>query len=444
MSQTVPPPVETELPPAKAPPRDRSIPWGWAVFALGLTTALFVAFVVFRLQGFIDKDIDPYGFGKMGETIAAGHWFQGAGNLLHRKAPLYPLVIGMIYALFGDHARLIFVLHAFYFAGTCVLAFDLGRRIFNRRTGFIAGVVCAVDPVMLRYVPSLHLETQLTFFVTLFVWLVVLFYEQPTLKRGVLVGLVAGAATLTKAVPLLLPVLFMIGIALSYRSARRRGEQRPTPWKPIVAVFLAMGCTILPWTIRNYHASHHVVLVSTGTSDAFLRGFIFTETPYITLQKPPYTDAENASNAYFIGLAEAAGTDWRNDDYGMDRLLNKEAKRRLIHEPGAVARKTAIGLLTFWYEMTDFKNSLVAFVLAVGAWALAIVGWRQARRERRPTWLLLLPVFYFNILLAFLLALGRYSVPILPALLVVSAFGVDTLLSRRASAAAPDLRSAST
>ena len=65
----------------------------------------------------------------------------------------------------------------------------------------------------------------------------------------------------------------------------------------------------------------------------------------------------------------------------------------------------------------------MAFVLAVGAWALALIGWRRARRERRPAWLLLLPVLYLNISLALLLALGRYSVPILPALLVLSAYG---------------------
>ena len=34
-----------------------------------------------------------------------------------------------------------------------------------------------------------------------------------------------------------------------------------------------------------------------------------------------------------------------------------------------------------------------------------------------------------NLLLAALLALGRYSVPIMPALLVAAAYGVDALLS---------------
>ena len=54
-------------------------------------------------------------------------------------------------------------------------------------------------------------------------------------------------------------------------------------------------------------------------------------------------------------------------------------------------------------------------------------------RERRPAWLLLLPIFYLNISLALLLALGRYSVPILPALMVLAAFGADTLLTRRSA-----------
>ena len=54
--------------------------------------------------------------------------------------------------------------------------------------------------------------------------------------------------------------------------------------------------------------------------------------------------------------------------------------------------------------------------------------WLTAR-----AWLLMLPVLYLNLVLALLLALGRYSVPILPALIVMSAFGVDTLLDRRAA-----------
>jgi 4-amino-4-deoxy-L-arabinose transferase-like glycosyltransferase len=403
------------------------------VFAFALGTGLLMGFVVFRVQSLVDQNTDPYFFGDMGKSIADGNGFEGFGSLITRRAPLYPIVIGGVYAVFGDHQKLIVLLHVLMFSGTCVLAYDMGRRLFNHRTGVIAGFVCALHPMLLRYIPNLHLETQLTLLITLTAWLTIRFYERPTVAAGALVGLASGAAALTKAVALLYPALFVAGIILACRAARRRGEQRPTPWKPILAIFVVMGCLILPWTARNYRSSGHFVLISSGTSDAFLRGFIFTETDYITLRRPPYTDAENASNAYFEALAEAEGTVWERDDYETDQILNKEAKRRLFAEPGPVLRKSVIGVFTFWYQLTSLKNSLLALVLALGAWFFAVIGWRQARREQRPAWLLMLPVLYLNLVLALLLALGRYSVPILPALIVMSAFGVDTLLDRRAA-----------
>jgi hypothetical protein len=81
--------------------------------------------------------------------------------------------------------------------------------------------------------------------------------------------------------------------------------------------------------------------------------------------------------------------------------------------------------------MTTLTNSLVAGVSALVLWILALVGWRRARAERRVSWPLFLPIFCLNLSLAALLALGRYSVPILPSLVVLGAFGIDTLLLRR-------------
>ena len=104
-----------------------------------------MAFVVFRIQGLVDSDVDPYYFGAMGRSIADGHGFAGFGDLIHRRAPLYPIVIGAVYTVFGDHDRLIFVLHALFLAGTCVLAYDLGRRLYTKRAGVIAGVACALS-----------------------------------------------------------------------------------------------------------------------------------------------------------------------------------------------------------------------------------------------------------------------------------------------------------
>lgn len=419
---SVAPPVAIDNDPAVA-----SRSWDiWIVAAASLATSVLIVLIGTPT----DASVDPYYFGEMGRTIARGDGFAGFGSLIQRRAPLYPLMLGGVYAVFGDHDRIALFVHCLLFTGTALLAFDLGRRYFNRRTALIAGLFCAFHPLLLRYVPSLHLETLLTFLVTLMVWCSLRFYFDRSAVNGALFGAVAALAALTKAVIMLYPIVFIVGILLAVRAARRRGVASRVPWRGFVVMLIALAAVISPWTIRNYGTSGHFVPISSGTSDAFLRGLIFSRWEFITLEEPPYTVAENESNAYFARLGEEAGIPWRTDDYEDDQTLNKEMWRVIREEPGEVARKTFVGVFTFWYQLTNLKNSLLVLVCAIAAWVLAAVGWRRARRDDRVVWPFVLPAFYLNAVLAVLLALGRYSAPVLPALLVVSAFGVDTLIDR--------------
>jgi hypothetical protein len=204
-------------------------------------------------------------------------------------------------------------------------------------------------------------------------------------------------------------------------------------WPAVAAIFVTMGVVILPWTYRNYRSSGHPVLVTTGVGDAFLRGYIFSETDFALLRRPPYTDAENESNALFKELCAREGTVWQRNDVESDRILTRASKAKLLAEPPAFVRKVAVQLFTFWYEMTNLVNSLVAGLCALLLWSLAFIGWRRARAEGYLSWPLLLPILTLNISLAILLALGRYSIPILPALAVLAGFGIDALLRRRES-----------
>ncbi|MEO6349072.1 MAG: hypothetical protein ABIP53_00275, partial [Candidatus Limnocylindrales bacterium] len=186
-----------------------------------------------------------------------------------------------------------------------------------------------------------------------------------------------------------------------------------------------------PWTYRNYRVSGRFVLLTPGTADAFLRGYIFTRLEFATLQKPPYTVAENEANAWFRRIAREAGTTWELDEI-VDEDNNKRVMKQMIAQhPLDTARKFFVGLFTFWYEMTSLRYSLIPAVLALASWTLAVVGLKRARHEGRPAWLLLLPIVVVNVFVAALIPLGRYSVPILPCLTILAAFGVETLLSRR-------------
>ena len=407
----------------KIPPRNALL-----VGALALAGAAAMIFIVFRQQAFVRNAGDPYGYGK----IAHGFVEHGFAKLTRRAASLYPEFIAMIYRAGGDDVA-VQVVQGLLHAGTCLLVVVVGTRLYNARTGLIAGVLCSLHPMLIRYVADLHMETLLTFLCTLTIWRAVEFHVSPTLRNGVILGALGMITTLTKGVLLPFVVLFA-GIEL-WRSVRPLNRGRVYA---VAAVFATMAVLIAPWSYRNYRVTDGKFMgLTPGTSDSFLRGYIFTRLEFATLQKPPYTFAENESNAWFRSIARNAGTVWELDEVADEKNNARVAKQMIFEHPIDTIRKCVVGLFTFWYEMTSLKNSLVPAVLALGAWAFAWVGWKRSREEAIESWLLLLPIVVMNVFVAMLIPLGRYSVPILPCLMLLAAFGIDTVLSRKVAANSP-------
>ena len=112
----------------------------------------------------------------------------------------------------------------------------LGLRIFNLRTGILAGLFCAFHPMLLRYVPSLHMKSLLTLMCTATVWTTVRFHDRPTVANEILVGVVGMCATLTKGV--MLPYLGIFGIVSGVLALKSRSMQRLVA---VAAMFVAMA-----------------------------------------------------------------------------------------------------------------------------------------------------------------------------------------------------------
>jgi 4-amino-4-deoxy-L-arabinose transferase-like glycosyltransferase len=394
------------------------------VAGTALVTSLGMVLVGFRSQGMVANAGDPYGYGKI-----AHHFVEhGFDQVTRRSASLYPSFLSVLYTL-GAGDFVVQLVQCLLFAGTCSLVFVIGRHLFNARTGLIAGLFCAFNPMLLRYVADLHMETWLTFFCTLTVWRSICFFDRPSIKNGILLGAIGTIATLSKGV--ILPFMAVTFVFWVVRGLRR-APGTPNPLPGILAMGITMAVMIAPWTYRNYRVSGHVVMLTPGTPDAFLRGYIFTRVEFITLQRPPYTDAENESNRLFKRIAKENNTTWEADEVVDDMNNSKEMHRMIVEHPFLTVRKVLVGIFTFWYEMTSLRNSLIPATLALVSWVLAFFGLKRALAEKRPFWLLLVPIASLNLIVAVLVPLGRYSAPILPCLAVLAAFGVDTLLERRA------------
>jgi 4-amino-4-deoxy-L-arabinose transferase-like glycosyltransferase len=389
---------------------------------VSLAAALAMVFIGFDAQSLVVNIDDPYDYGK----IARGFLEHGFDRLTRRAAMLYPHMLWLIYGLGGTNF-VVQLLQCVMHAVSCVLVFLIAQRIYNVRTALLAGLFTAVHPMLLRYVPDLHTETLLVLSTMLLVWCAIRFYDRPTVTNGIVFGAIGMIATLVKGVAL--PIVLAYTGFIVLRELRRNGFTL-APFVSALAVVITMAVIVAPWTYRNYRVSGRFVLLTPGTADSFLRGYIFTRLEFATFQRSPYVDAENESNEWFRRIAEEAGTTWEKDEL-VDEDNNKAVMKRMIREqPLDTARKFFVGLFTFWYEMTTLVNSLIPLTLAIGCWILTYIGWRRAHAEGRPSWLLLLPIVVTNVLVAALIPLGRYSVPILPCLGILAAFGVDTLLAR--------------
>src|SRR5262245_32932321 len=103
------------------------------VFLAGFAAALAMVLYGFRHQSLVHAvaTLGPYYVGAIGSSLARGEGFAGYGVLLKRRSPLYPFMIGAIYSLFGEHPFLVQLFQCACFGGTCSLAYDMGRRVFN-------------------------------------------------------------------------------------------------------------------------------------------------------------------------------------------------------------------------------------------------------------------------------------------------------------------------
>src|SRR5262249_7739113 len=143
--------------------------------------------------------------------------------------------------------------------------------------------------------------------VTFTVFCAIRFYEQPNVANGVLFGAVGMITTLTKGV--ILPYVVIFSAICLVRALRPRFNRSAA--LGVVATGLTMAVLLAPWTYRNYRVTGgQFVLLTPGSSDSFLRGYVFTRLEFATLSKPPYTYAENEVNRWFRQIARDAGTTW--------------------------------------------------------------------------------------------------------------------------------------
>ena len=416
-----------------------SIPWG--VFVLALAIRVAYIFQIETSPLFAHPPVDGLTYIEHAEDLAAGNWL-GQGREAFWQPPLYPYVLGLLYALSPD---LFFYAVRFFQAlcgaVLCVLTWSLGRQLFNPAVGAAAAGAAALYGPLIFFDGEILPATLGTFLNMAGLALLLRALRRPSFLRFAGAGLVFGLAVLTVATVL----SFALGAAIYVcYEIRKQNRSLRLPSAFLLGLLLA----IAPVTLRNYAIGGDAVLISANAGINFYLGNnpdyqrtvnirpgwewyellnrakveaqaerLVQQSDFYLNKALEYIVAQPVD--YLVLLAQKTHLFWQGDEIGRNQDLY------------FWRRYTAILSATMWKWGIAFPFGLVG--------PLALVGLALAIRQRTCSLPLLFVVLYSLSVIAFFVT-ARYRLPVIPLLLVYAAYGgycaVNALKQRRFSAAA--------
>ncbi|MBI5379608.1 MAG: glycosyltransferase family 39 protein [Nitrospirae bacterium] len=147
----------------------------------------------------------------------------GVGYFLHEwgreiwawtDLPLIPFLQGLLFSLAGEHRAAVQVLNTLWFAGAVALTYGIGKTLWDRTVGFLAGLLLLGMPYLLTQVPLMLVDIPTMFFLTLAVFATIKAIRQGGAGWFALASAAAALTCLTKySAWLLLSVLVVIVLA---------------------------------------------------------------------------------------------------------------------------------------------------------------------------------------------------------------------------------------
>ena len=192
------------------------------------------------------------------------------------QEPLYPYLLAGIYDLFGLGAWPVLIMQALCGVGIACILFFVGVIVFGRWTGFIAGMLAALNLPLILYESTLLRQALVTFLILLTTVVVMLAGQHPRLNRWWILSGLAGGLSLS-AFSGVLPVLAGF-VAWLIWSARKSDVAYTKPLCLMATAFLVILAPIFvrnaivgiaPWSLSGMAAANYV---ATNCGDCFAWG----------------------------------------------------------------------------------------------------------------------------------------------------------------------------
>lgn len=357
------------------------------------------------------------------------------------RAPFYPYVLGGLFALFGPNFFLPKLVQHVLGSAAAVLVFKVGERCFDRRTGWVAGLMAALYPPMIFFEGEMLDISLQCFFYPLLILIGLHSLRDPRWRWTVLFGVTAGAAAIARPNVLLLILCWLVLQVVDGErwGGRGRGLARAAAIVGLVALWT------IPPLVHNVRADGSWVPISTYAGINFYIGNspsadgYTASTPHRVEVFGEYRDSVELFARYQAELKEnrtLSGAEVQRYWLGL-------AWRTVAASPGRFVTLLTRKLVLFWNGEEIRNNKDLNFALAftpalkwihsvwnfrvlapLGLLGLAIAAVR--RRSVETLWLGLgVGAHMVSVVLFFVC--DRYRLPVAPMLIVFAALALTAL-----------------
>ena len=381
-------------------------------------------------QGYAVDDL----FDALAWNLATNKVFSLDGTTPSAHAgPLYPAIMAVFYAVAGHRPEWVCYLHVVCDIAAAFCIYLVGARLFHPWIGAFAAAALFLYPAYWTYDPRIRNESLLTCLLSAWLWAMVVCRSSTRMSSFVGAGLLAGLTILCKPVTMVLAIALIGLVCLATGSVRVKAARAS-------AYLVACLLVVLPWTMRNYQAFDQVIPVSAGVGAGLWMG-----------SDPLSRGSWPMPNAMEAQIWESAGITPLPYAHAMyevstDRFLRAKGWARITAEPVRYLWLSLRRAFDFWignsFYLVSSEQGFMQGLAADAAdrgWLVAV--YSVAKRLLlipglvaltlwsawfyRSRWRDLLPLYVFPIglmlgYIPFTVEAGRYALPVLPCLMVMS------------------------
>lgn len=362
-------------------------------------------------------------------------------------APFYPYFLAAVYSIFGEAYTLIRIIQVLASSATIFVVYLAARKLLDRKAAYTAAAITAVYKLFIFYSAIMLSETLQTFFVSLFVLLLIEAVQTGSKFKWLTAGLFLGISGVFRAnILLFLPVIVLWMIYRGYKSGTFKAIIR------YAVVFLIIGTAlpVLPLTLHNYISGHDLVLT---TSNGGINFYLGNNPESQGVFKAPsefdfYSDLSGEKYAEKLTGREmkpseassywqSRGMDYVRGDFG-GALLNtikkfflfmggNENPQSFIMNPDYF-RDNNSGVLQL--PLPDFA---IISILSIAGLVLSV------KRKQKFAHLYLFIASYVIASILFFIS-GRFRLAITPVLIIFAAYFITEIFGSVRSGAVSDLK----